>query len=170
MLFRSWGNRMMHIGDPRHAVHATGGGIGQGIQQALGAALAAPDRKVLCLTGDGGLQLNMGELATLAQEHANVLVILMNDGGYGVIRNIQDALFGARHYFVDLHTPDFAGLARSLGIAHALVSDLDKLGGPLESLMAVKGPAILEIDMRKVGPFAAAYAGPPDGKASKGAA
>ena len=60
--------------------------------------------------------------------------------------------------------------ARSLGIAHALVSDLDKLGGPLESLMAVKGPAILEIDMRKVGPFAAAYAGPPDGKASKGAA
>ena len=61
-------------------------------------------------------------------------------------------------------------LTHALGIAHALVSDLDKLGGPLESLMAVKGPAILEIDMRKVGPFAAAYAGPPDGKASKGAA
>lgn len=162
-----WGNRMMHIGDPRHAVHATGGGIGQGIQQALGAALAAPDRKVLCLTGDGGLQLNIGELATLVQERANVLVILMNDGGYGVIRNIQDAHFGARHYFVDLHTPDFSKLAASINLPHARVTDFARLQGPLAELMAVKGPAMLEIDMLEVGPFAAAYAGPPDGKAEK---
>lgn len=162
-----WGNRMMHIGDPRHAVHATGGGIGQGIQQALGAALAAPDRKVLCLTGDGGLQLNIGELATLVQERANVLIILMNDGGYGVIRNIQDAHFGARHYFVDLHTPDFAGLARSIKLPHARVADLDNLQAPLAEFMGSKGPAMIEIDMLEVGPFAAAYAGPPDGRAEK---
>jgi acetolactate synthase-1/2/3 large subunit len=162
-----WGNRMMHIGDPRHAVHATGGGIGQGIQQALGAALAAPDRKVLCLTGDGGLALNIGELATLVQERANVLVILMNDGGYGVIKNIQDANFGSRHYFVDLHNPDFSLLAKSLKLPHARVTDLAQLQGPLAELMAIKGPAMLEIDMLKVGPFAAAYAGPPDGKAEK---
>ena len=162
-----WGNRMMHIGDPRHAVHATGGGIGQGMQQALGAALAAPERKVLCLTGDGGLALNIGELATLVQERANVLIILMNDGGYGVIRNIQDANFGSRHYFVDLHNPDFSLLAKSLQLPHARVTDLDKLGAPLAELMAIKGPALLEIDMLKVGPFAAAYAGPPDGKAEK---
>ena len=162
-----WGNRMMHIGDPRHAVHATGGGIGQGIQQALGAALAAPDRKVLCLTGDGGLQLNIGELATLVQERANVLIILMNDSGYGVIRNIQDAHFGARHYFVDLHTPDFAGLARSIKLPHSRVTDLGRLQASLAEFMASKGPAMIEIDMVKVGPFAAAYAGPPDGKTEK---
>ncbi|MFM9970408.1 MAG: thiamine pyrophosphate-binding protein [Burkholderiales bacterium] len=162
-----WGNRMMHIGDPRHAVHATGGGIGQGIQQALGAALAAPDRKVLCLTGDGGLQLNIGELATLVQERANVLVILMNDGGYGVIKNIQDAQFGARHYFVDLHTPDFSLLAKSINLPHVRITDLAKIGGPLAELAAINGPAMLEIDMVTVGPFAAAYAGPPDGKAEK---
>jgi acetolactate synthase-1/2/3 large subunit len=162
-----WGNRMMHIGDPRHAVHATGGGIGQGIQQALGASLAAPERKVLCLTGDGGLALNIGELLALVQERANILIILMNDGGYGVIRNIQDAQFGARHYFVDLHNPDFAGLAKSLQIPHARVTDLAKLEGPLAEFMAIKGPAMIEIDMVKVGPFAAAYAGPPDGKAEK---
>lgn len=162
-----WGNRMMHIGDPRHAVHATGGGIGQGIQQALGASLAAPERKVLCLTGDGGLALNIGELLALVQERANILIILMNDGGYGVIRNIQDAQFGARHYFVDLHNPDFAGLAKSLQIPHARVTDLAKFEGPLAEFMAIKGPAMIEIDMVKVGPFAAAYAGPPDGKAEK---
>lgn len=160
-----WGNRMLCIRDPRDAVHATGGGIGQGIQQALGASLAAPGRKVLCLTGDGGLQLNIGELATLVQEKANVLVILMNDGGYGVIRNIQDASFGGRKYFVDLHTPDFALLAKALGMPHQRVSDLRNLDAAVKPLLALNGPAILEVDMVSVGPFAAAYAGPPSDKA-----
>ena len=114
--------------------------------------------------------LNVGELATLVQEKANVLIILMSDGGYGVIRNIQDAHFGARHYFVDLHNPDFAMLAKSLGLPHACVTDMDRLHAPLAELMAYKGPAMLEIDMFKVGPFAAAYAGPPDGKAVKAGA
>jgi acetolactate synthase-1/2/3 large subunit len=165
-----WGNRMMHIGDPRYAVHATGGGIGQGIQQALGAALAAPERKTLCLAGDGGLQVNIGELATLVQEKANVVVVVMNDGGYGVIRNIQDAQFGGRHYYVDLHTPDFGLLARSLGMPFHKVGDLSKLEGPLSEALAAKGPAMIEIDMQSVGPFAAAYAGPPDRKSEKAVA
>jgi acetolactate synthase-1/2/3 large subunit len=164
-----WGNRMMHIGDPRHAVHATGGGIGQGIQQALGAALAAPGRKTLCLTGDGGLQVNLGELATLVQEKADVVVVVMNDGGYGVIRNIQDAHFGGRHYYVDLHTPDFGALARAMNMPFHRVTDLAKLQGALSEALAAKGPAMLEIDMNAVGPFAAAYAGPPDRKAEKAA-
>jgi acetolactate synthase I/II/III large subunit len=160
-----WGNRMMYIGDPRHAVHATGGGIGQGIQMALGASLAAPERKVLCLTGDGGLQVNIGELATLAQEQANVTILLMNDGGYGVIRNIQDAQFGGRRYYVDLKNPDYALLARSLDLPFHRVTDLAKLEQPLREAVAAKGPALIEIDMQAVGPFAAAYAGPPDRKA-----
>jgi acetolactate synthase I/II/III large subunit len=156
-----WGNRMMHIGDPRYAVHATGGGIGQGIQMALGAALAAPDRTVLCLTGDGGLQVNIGELATLVQEKANVVVIVMNDGGYGVIRNIQDAQYGGRRYYVDLHTPDFAALSQALGMPFHRVKDLSKLEAPLREATSSKGPVMIEIDMQAVGPFAAAYAGPP---------
>ena len=165
-----WGNRMMSITDPRYAVHATGGGIGQGIQQALGAALAAPERKTLCLTGDGGLQVNIGELATLAQERANVVVIVMNDGGYGVIRNIQDSQFGGRHYYVNLHTPDFGLLAQSLGIPFSRVTDLAKLESPLSQALATNGPAMIEVDMASVGPFAAAYAGPPDRKAEKAVA
>jgi acetolactate synthase-1/2/3 large subunit len=62
---------------------------------------------VVGLVGDGGLSLNLGEVATLAQEKANVTLLIMNDGGYGVMRGIQDKYFGGRQYYNELHTPDF---------------------------------------------------------------
>ena len=66
--------------------------------------------------GDGGLSLNLGELATLAQEKANVTLLIMNDGGYGVMRGIQDKYFGGRQYYNELHTPDFTLLAQAIGL------------------------------------------------------
>ena len=83
---------------------------------AIGAALAAVGRKTVALVGDGGLQLNVGELVTPVQEKADVLIVLMNDRGYGVIRNIQDEKYGGRHYLADLHTPDFQAFAASIGL------------------------------------------------------
>lgn len=157
----TWGNRSLRIAGPRDGVHALGGGIGQGIQMAVGAALAAGGRKTVCLVGDGGLQVNIGELATLVQEQADVVVILMNDRGYGVIRNIQDAHYGGRRYYADLHTPDFGQLAQSIGLAHHRLEDLSALEGTLREAMAQSGPVMIEIDMVAVGPFARAFSGPP---------
>jgi acetolactate synthase-1/2/3 large subunit len=161
----TWGNRSLRIAGPRDGVHALGGGIGQGVQMAIGAALAAGDRKTLCLVGDGGLQVNIGELATLVQEKADVVVLLMNDGGYGVIRNIQDAYYGGRRYYSDLHTPDFAALARSLALPHHRVGDLGQIGATLRDALAQRGPVLIEIDMAAIGPFAKQFAGPPVRKA-----
>jgi acetolactate synthase-1/2/3 large subunit len=161
----TWGNRSLRIFGPRDGVHALGGGIGQGVQMAIGAALAAGDRKTLCLVGDGGLQVNIGELATLVQEKADVAVLLMNDRGYGVIRNIQDAQYGGRRYYVDLHTPDFAALAQSLGLPFHRVRDLASIGSTLKDAFARRGPVLIEVDMAAVGPFAKAFAGPPVKKA-----
>jgi acetolactate synthase-1/2/3 large subunit len=157
----TWGNRSLQVFGPRDGVHALGGGIGQGVQMAIGAALAAAPRKTLCLVGDGGLQVNIGELATLVQEQADVLVILMNDRGYGVIRNIQDAQYGGRRYYADLHTPDFAALAQSIGLPFQRVRDLAAIDGALKDAAARRGPTLIEIDMVAVGPFAKAFAGPP---------
>ena len=157
----TWGNRSLAIAGPRDGVHALGGGIGQGVQMALGAALAADGRKTLCLVGDGGLQVNIGELNTLVQEKADVVVLLMNDGGYGVIRNIQDAYYGGRRYYSDLHTPDFSALAAALGLPHYRVSDLRAVGDVLRKAVAGRGPVIVEIDMQSVGGFAKQFAGPP---------
>jgi acetolactate synthase-1/2/3 large subunit len=150
----TWGNRLLRIFGPRDGVHALGGGIGQGLAMAIGAAIAAPKKTVFCLAGDGGLALNLGELGTLVQEKANVIVLVMNDRGYGVIRNIQDAQYGGRRAYVDLATPDFEKLAAAYGIPYFKVKDLEKAA-------ARKGPALVEVDMNAIGPYAAAFAGPP---------
>jgi acetolactate synthase-1/2/3 large subunit len=162
----TWGNRSLRIFGPRDGVHALGGGIGQGIQMAAGAALGAGGRKTFCLVGDGGLQVNLGELATLVQEQADVVVVLMNDRGYGVIRNIQDAQYGGRRYYADLHTPDFGTLAQSLGLPFHRVRDLAAVEGAMRDAAARRGPTLIEIDMVAIGPFAKAFAGPPVKKAA----
>ena len=161
-----WGNRLLTLYHPRAGVHALGGGIGQGMPMAIGAAVAAaendPSRKVFALAGDGGFILNLGELATLVQENANVVMLLMNDQRYGVIRNIQDAVYGSRHCYVDLHTPDYARLAESLNLRHARVTDLKDFASIVDVALGQPGPFLLEVDMLSVGSFATQFAGPPN--------
>ena len=155
------GNRMMTLRSPRDGLHATGGGIGQGLTMAIGAAIAAPDRQVVCLTGDGGLQLCIAELATLAESGARVLVVVMNDHGYGVIRNIQDAHYGGRHGYTDILTPNFSDLCAAIGLPHRRISDLSSARHILTDAVAIDGPVMVEIDMAAIGDFAARFAGPP---------
>lgn len=154
----TWGNRSLLLAGPRDGVHALGGGIGQGLPMAIGAALAAPGRKVLALVGDGGLQVNIGEIATAVQEKVELTVLVMNDRGYGVIRNIQDAHYGGRRGYADLVTPEFDAIARSVGAMHRRVETLDDLPA---ALAASRGVSLVEIDMVAIGPFAKAFAGPP---------
>src|SRR5690606_11848025 len=64
----TWGNRLFALEEPYLGIHPLGGGIGQGLALAIGAAIARPGRKTALLAGDGGFMLNVGELATLVQE------------------------------------------------------------------------------------------------------
>ncbi|CAM2160068.1 thiamine pyrophosphate-binding protein [Paraburkholderia tropica] len=157
----TWGNRLLKIFTPRAGVHALGGGIGQGMQMAIGAALANAAAKTVCLVGDGGLMVNVGELATAVQEKANVMIVLMNDQCYGVIRNIQDAQYGGRRMFVDLHQPEFSQFCASLGLKHFRLSSLDNADDVIREGIAFDGPVLLEVDMKSVGSFEAVFAGPP---------
>ncbi|SAL60253.1 acetolactate synthase II large subunit [Caballeronia terrestris] len=157
----TWGNRLLKVFQPRAGVHALGGGIGQGMQMAIGAALAESAAKTVCLVGDGGLMVNVGELVTAVQEKANVMIVLMNDQCYGVIRNIQDAQYGGRRMFVELHQPDFAQFCASFGMTHRRISSLDHADDIIREGLAVDGPVLVEVDMLSVGSFATAFAGPP---------
>ena len=164
-----WGNRAVPLTGSRQGVHSLGGAIGQGLPMAIGAALAEPGRRTVALAGDGGFALNLGELATLAQERAPVTVLLMNDGGYGVIRNIQDAHYGGRRHYADLLTPDFAALCASIGMRHLKAGSVEAFRQALPQALAGDGPAVLEVDMHGIGPFARPFAGPPVREAKKGA-
>jgi acetolactate synthase-1/2/3 large subunit len=161
----TWGNRFLRIFKPYAGVHALGGGIGQGLAMAIGAAVGSAatgsGEKTFCLAGDGGFIMNLGELATAVQEKADMVIILMNDKGYGVIKNIQDAQYGGRRHFVDLHTPDYALLSRSLSLRHARVTNLDDVTSTLASALSEAGPFLLEVDMLSIGSFKTAFAGPP---------
>ena len=160
-----WGNRAPVLDHPRAGVHALGGGIGQGLAMGIGSAIANHEhqlqRKTIVMCGDGGFMLNVGELACAAQEQVDALFIVMNDRRYGVIKNIQDDIYGSRHCYVDLHTPDFSQLCASLQVPHFLASDPGRIHSDLQQALAIKGPAVLEVDMNIWGPFATKFAGPP---------
>ncbi|MNX13716.1 Acetolactate synthase isozyme 1 large subunit [compost metagenome] len=161
----TWGNRYLRVFDPLAGVHALGGGIGQGLAMGIGAAVGAAatgsGKKTFCLSGDGGFILNLGELATAVQERADVVFVLMNDRGYGVIKNIQDSQYGGRRHYVDLHTPDYAALAASLALRHVRVSRVADMDAALATAARESGPCLIEVDMLSIGAFKTVFAGPP---------
>ncbi|MCY4310760.1 MAG: thiamine pyrophosphate-binding protein [Rhodospirillaceae bacterium] len=156
-----WGNRAVPLNSARQGIHSLGGAIGQGMPMAIGASLVDPDRRTVALVGDGGFALNIGELATAAQEKAPVTILLMNDGGYGVIRNIQEAHFQGRQYYSDLLTPDFAAVCVGMGVRHLRATSVSDFEQCLPEALVGDGPIVLETDMTAIGPFAQAFAGPP---------
>jgi acetolactate synthase-1/2/3 large subunit len=160
-----FGNRYVHIAAPHLGVHALGGGIGQGIAMAIGAVAASGSAKTIALIGDGGAMVNLGELATAVECKSNAVLIVMNDRGYGVIRNIQDAQFSGRRHYADLHTPDFALIASALALPYQRVAQAEDFAAALDHALSATGPQLIEVDMTAIGPFARSFAGPPAGAA-----
>jgi acetolactate synthase I/II/III large subunit len=146
----SWGNRLLELHDPHTNIFPRGGGIGQGLAMGIGAAVAQPDHPIAVLVGDGGLAVHLGELLTLAQEQPWLVVVLFNDGGYGVLRNMQDTHVGRRSG-VDLVTPDFSRLCESMGIAHVPVDDAARAEAALRTAVDLRGPAVVEVDVDAIG-------------------
>ncbi len=89
----------------------------------------------------------------------------MNDRGYGVIRNIQDAQYGGRHVYSNILTPDFALVCQAVGLPHDRIADAAAFAAALDAALAEPGPRLIEVDMSAIGPFAESFAGPPAGAA-----
>jgi acetolactate synthase-1/2/3 large subunit len=118
------------------------GTLGFGFPAAIGAALAH-DGPTIAVCGDGGFLFACGELATVAQERPRLVTVIVDDGGYGMLRWDQDARGDARSG-VDLHTPDFVALARSFGVRAEGVQGVgEEFGRLLAELAADDGPSVL---------------------------
>lgn len=146
----TWGHRLYQLSAPSENIYPIGAGIGQGLSLAIGAALA-DGRKTVCMTGDGGFMLNLGELWTAVQESADLTILVMNDAGYGVIRHIQDAT-GAGRSQETLAMPDLADVARAAGLPFWRVSEPAEFGQKVAEAVSVKGCSIVEVDMTAIGP------------------
>jgi acetolactate synthase-1/2/3 large subunit len=107
----------------------------------------------------------LGELATAVECEADVVFILMNDRGYGVIRNIQDAQYQGRRVYSNILTPDFAMVCGSVGLPHERIQKIEQFAPAFGRALAARGPQMIEIDMVEIGPFSQSFSGPPAGAA-----
>jgi acetolactate synthase-1/2/3 large subunit len=124
---------------------ATGyGTLGYALPASTGAGLAAPERPIVCLVGDGGLQFSLGELAVPRDVNAWTAIIIWNNRGYGEIRSSMIAL-GIRPEGVDVQPPDFALLAAAYGYAHRLIETPEALGEALRDFGRRRQVIVLEI-------------------------
>ena len=125
----------------------TSGGLGTmgfGLPTAIGAALAAPERTVVCFSGDGSILMNVQEMVTAAEQRANVKVILLNNSSLGLVHQQQTLFYGERIYASQFNVvPDFLGLARACGMAAV---DLDQEADPVAALrqaLHTPGPCLI---------------------------
>jgi acetolactate synthase-1/2/3 large subunit len=154
----SWGNRLMPVYSPNENIYPIGAGIGLGLSLGIGAAVAGgSERKTVVLSGDGGFALNIGELWTAVQEKLDIVVIVMNDKGYGVIRQIQDVHAGGRHSYDNLLIPDLEGVAKLAGIGFWRLTRADGLKETLSEAINRAGPSIIEVDVSAIGPIPPYY-------------
>ena len=148
----NWGNQLLPIDHPGGYVFPTSGAIGPGLPLGLGVALAT-GKKTLLMHGDGGFMFHVGELATAAQYRIPVVIVIFNDGGYGILRGLQSRQFDGRFHGTELHTPDFVKLAESMGVPGLYADDADELGGQLEAAMSIEGPALIELNLNNMQPI-----------------
>lgn len=120
--------------------------IGYGLPGAIGARLAAPDRAVVALTGDGGFNMVLGELETARRMGLSLTVIVVNNAASGYVKALQHLMYGEGAYqSSDLAETDYAAAARALGCRGYRVEAPDALEGALRQALAGEGPAVLDV-------------------------
>lgn len=130
----------------------TSGGLGTmgfGLPAGLGAALGAPDRTVIAVVGDGGLQMTIQELATVYQTGAKLKVLLLNNEFLGMVRQWQQLFFDRRYSHTEMINPDFQLLAQGFRIPTALVEYRDQLEKAVEEFISTDGAYFLEVRVGK---------------------
>jgi acetolactate synthase-1/2/3 large subunit len=143
-------------GAPRHDwLCLTGGAIGQGLPVATGAAVACPDRKVLCLEADGSAMYTLQSLWTQAREGLDVTTVVFNNGSYAILKwelaRVGAGTPGPRATeMLDLDRPDldFVALARGMGVPATRATDAEEFTSQLERALAESGPVLVEALLR----------------------
>ncbi|HJN04433.1 MAG TPA: thiamine pyrophosphate-binding protein, partial [Alphaproteobacteria bacterium] len=120
--------------------------IGYGVAGGIGAQLAAPDRSVFSLTGDGGLNMTLGDLETAARLKVPLTVIVVNNAASGYIKALQHAMFGGRYQSSDLSELNYATVAEALGCRGIRVTDPDKLANAFRDALDERSrPTLIDV-------------------------
>jgi acetolactate synthase I/II/III large subunit len=159
-----WGAQFIRFNHPRLWLNSGGlGSMGFGLPSAIGAQFARPDKLVFCIVGDGGFQMSIPELATIANHALPVKIIVMNNGYLGMVRQWQELFYNNRLSSVQLDGfPDPEKLAGAYGFKGRTVESPRELRGALEAAVREPGPYLLNV---RVTPFENVYPMVPAGGA-----
>ena len=156
-----WGNRSMFINEPEQNIYPVGAAIGPGLALAIGASIGSKSNKTIAMCGDGGFMLNLPDLWTAVETNCDVVFLVMNDKGYGVIKHIQDSMYGGRNFFADLIGPNFEELANVANMKYSRIDHAIDLEKKLKEAINFSGPVLLEVNVHSVGEMPRYFAPPP---------
>src|SRR6185312_10902837 len=142
-----WTAQYYKFPEPRRWINSGGlGTMGFGLPAAMGAAVGCPDRTVVCVTGDGSVQMNSQELATCVQNRIPVKVLIVNNGYLGMVRQWQELFWDNRYSHVDMgQSPDFVKLAEAYGATGVRLTQKESLVDDLRAAIATDGPVVVDI-------------------------
>lgn len=130
----------------------TSGGLGTmgfALPAAIGAKFGAPERTVVAVIGDGGVQMTLQELGTILQTEVNVKILILNNHFLGMVRQWQQLFHDKRYSFVDIASPDYVKLAEAYGIAGASIDSREQLNKALQTMYYHPGSYLLEVHVGK---------------------
>jgi acetolactate synthase-1/2/3 large subunit len=143
-------SRYYHYKNPRTNVTSGGlGTMGFALPAAMGAKLGAPQQQVIAIIGDGGFQMTLQELGTIAQYKIPVKIVVLNNEFLGMVRQWQQMFFEGRYSFTEMSNPDFVKLNEAYGIKARKVVEREDLAGALNEMLAFDGPYFLEVKVEK---------------------
>jgi acetolactate synthase I/II/III large subunit len=142
-----WTAQYYHFPQPRRWINSGGlGTMGFGLPAAMGAKVGCPDQTVVCIAGDGSVQMNMQELATCAENGIAIKVFIMNNGYLGMVRQWQELFWDKRYSQVDMgQWPDFVKLAEAYGATGLRFSDKTTLVSDMKEALAMDGPVLVDV-------------------------
>jgi pyruvate dehydrogenase (quinone) len=140
-----WAARYLTMNGRRRLIGSfSHGSMAGAMPQAIGAALALPDRQIVSLSGDGGFTMLLGDLLTIRQRKLPVKIVVYNNGALGFVE-LEMKAAGLLEFGTSLDNPDFAALARAIGIHGVRVEDPGELPGAVAAALAHDGPALLDV-------------------------
>ncbi|MEA2197929.1 MAG: acetolactate synthase large subunit [Solirubrobacteraceae bacterium] len=142
-----WAAQYYHFDKPRRWINSGGlGTMGFGLPAAMGAKVGCPDQTVVCIAGDGSVQMNMQELATCSQEGIAIKVFIMNNGYLGMVRQWQELFWDKRYSQVDMgQWPDFVKVAEAYGATGLRFTDKSTLVEDMKEAIATDGPVLVDV-------------------------
>lgn len=141
-----WAAQLWPVSRPRSFISSGGlGTMGFGLPAAVGVQVAHPGARVVLLSGDGSIQMNIQELGTVASERLPIKIVILNNEYLGMVRQWQELFYDRRYSQTHLSNPDFAAIARAYGLEGYRVSQAEELGPVLDKALASPQAALIDV-------------------------